>query len=689
MTAVSALSETFNLVLNCLNFDMIQYWKVTSLDGNLPSDLKDFKCQYSKITNSGKDILNNDHLISNHFLWEEYLEKNLEMCEGNLGQYLWLSSNENDLDFMINPKSQNSSPTDGVESDNSSNEIVAPDTEMPIVIPIKTFLIHRVKVLGEGNGYLVCYSFQHQLSYNPDKIDYVSAICDAAFLSTSASQSLQTINEDLDSKDFFFLDASDTETTPQLPLNQFSLTSKDFMDILLKTNSYEQQEQQAQAQALQEQSNKARIALQQQPKKDPNRRKSTNIPSNTSWSYTNRTLVNPPTSFLSSSSKNATQTYPIEELPILHDHAPDDLLISSFTDLKHLSYGLHSELLTGRYYGTKVFIKLMIPELVTSSLAQREFDFEQKLLRRVNHPNIVRILGSGIIPIPGKGSQRFTILEWLESGLVDMISTSTGKDKLIRKLIPSHKSIPFNSVVTIARDLANALDYLHTGVSYDVSIIHCQVEPENIRFDSNGIVKLIGFRASTCMRRRDSKSTRGYPVLEHTGTLRYTPPEVALRLSYSEKSDVYQFGIVLWQIARDKVPFLGLTKTEYLNRVVYANERPKVDKNWSPEFISLLQNCCHSDQFRRPSMSFVEDSLNHILSNSPTGKGGGMKKRLSWKLSNSHHRDGGGGDQHNRSEHGGHPGTGAAGSGGGSGGGSSKPSARRAIGESDRKSAWF
>lgn len=550
------------------------------------------------------------------------------MCDSNIGQYVWLSSDEDDVNIKL-----------------YDTKIHEEEENDEIVLPFKTILAHRVKVLGERNGYLVCYSF-NQIPFNTQKIDFVATICDAAFLSTSASQSFAAINEDLDSKDFFFLDAPDVDT-PQIPLNQLSLTSKEIMDILLKTN----------ANLVTQEEPKP---LLQQPKKDVNRRKS--MPPNSSWSYTNKTLVSP---YKPTSPSNQSQVYPLDDLPILQD-APEDMSIDSLTDLKHIALGTHSALMTARYYGTKVFVKFMIPELVSSSLAQREFEFEQKLLRRLDHPNIVRILGSGIVPNP-KGPRRFTVLEWLEEGLVNMISTSKGTDKLIRKLMPTRKSIPFSSVISIASDVANALEYLHSGVSPDASVIHCQLEPDNIRFDGRGVVKLIGFRSSTCMKRRDPHSSKGYPVVEHTGTLRYTPPEVALRLSYSEKSDVYQFGIVLWQIARDKVPFLGLTKTEYLNRVVYGNERPKVDKTWPPEFIFLLQSCCHSEQFRRPTMASVEQTLLTILSQSP---GKTVKKRLSWKLSNNIE------DTNNYSEHNGNS-------------GSAKVVGRRSIGESDRKSAWF
>ena len=46
----------------------------------------------------------------------------------------------------------------------------------------------------------------------------------------------------------------------------------------------------------------------------------------------------------------------------------------------------------------------------------------------------------------------------------------------------------------------------------------------------------------------------------NTGSLRYMAPEVALKKPYNEKADVYSFAIMLWQMARDKVPFKGMTR---------------------------------------------------------------------------------------------------------------------------------
>jgi serine/threonine protein kinase len=656
----SPLVLTLDLSSSVLKFDIVQFWKINSTNEKIT-------CHYFYISQNGRrKIPKNELLQQKHILWSETILRLSELCDSNIGQYIWMSSSEN-----------NNNHDD--EIDIASKELTIElsegnDSSVMMSLPMKTILVHRIKALGDEFGYLMCYSFK-QLEYSSKKIDYISTLCDAAFLSTSVTQSgfvSQMSHDDLDSKDFFFLDSTDEISIPQRPLNQISFTSEDIVNLILQSDSLSQSERERVA--IEEEETKRLTQLTIQTKKDANRRKSS-LPTNVSWSYTNRTLVSPAQA-VQSALPSLSPVFSINELPIVTD-APDDLSIELLTDFKHIAYGVHAALMTAIFHGIKVFVKLMISELVSSSLAQREFEYETAFLRRVDHPNIVKILGSGIAPDP-KGPRRFIVLEYLEDGLVDMISTSKGTDKLIRKLLPSHKSIPFSSVLLIARDVANALDYLHTGVSPEISLIHCQVEPENIRFDSNGVVKLIGFRSSTCMRRREPYSKKGFPVLEHSGTLRYTPPEVALRLSYSEKSDVYQFGIVLWQIARDKVPFLGFTKTEYLNRVVYGNERPKIDKTWPPEFVFLLEQCCHTDQFRRPTMESIENNLENLLQQISPGSRLTPKKRLSWKILKHSSEDSN--EEKGLSTHGA---TAAAVV------GKRGVSARRTIGESDRKSAWF
>lgn len=91
-------------------------------------------------------------------------------------------------------------------------------------------------------------------------------------------------------------------------------------------------------------------------------------------------------------------------------------------------------------------------------------------------------------------------------------------------------------------------------------------------------------------------------------------PEVALREPYSEKVDVYSFGIMLWQMARDNLPFTGLDKTAFMQEVVRGNLRPKLDRSWPDGFSNLLTACWARDPQKRPSFSVIVIELNTLMS---------------------------------------------------------------------------
>jgi len=91
-------------------------------------------------------------------------------------------------------------------------------------------------------------------------------------------------------------------------------------------------------------------------------------------------------------------------------------------------------------------------------------------------------------------------------------------------------------------------------------------------------------------------------------------PEVALREPYNEKVDVYSFGIMLWQMARDNLPFTGLGKTAFMQEVVRGNARPKLDRSWPDAFNNLLTGCWARDPQKRPSFAMILIELNSLMS---------------------------------------------------------------------------
>lgn len=99
----------------------------------------------------------------------------------------------------------------------------------------------------------------------------------------------------------------------------------------------------------------------------------------------------------------------------------------------------------------------------------------------------------------------------------------------------------------------------------------------------------------------------------YTGSLRYMAPEVALREPYTEKVDVYSFGIMLWQMARDSLPFAGLGKTAFMQDVVRGNLRPKLDRSWPEGFCNLLTSCWDRDPMKRPVFAQVMAELGSLM----------------------------------------------------------------------------
>jgi serine/threonine protein kinase len=101
-----------------------------------------------------------------------------------------------------------------------------------------------------------------------------------------------------------------------------------------------------------------------------------------------------------------------------------------------------------------------------------------------------------------------------------------------------------------------------------------------------------------------------------TGSLRYMAPEVASILSYNHKVDVYSYGIILWQMASNKVPFDGLNRAEFLQRVAQGNERPPLSSSWPVGFRNLLEKCWHPNAIERPNFDEVLNDLQALKKNS-------------------------------------------------------------------------
>lgn len=307
---------------------------------------------------------------------------------------------------------------------------------------------------------------------------------------------------------------------------------------------------------------------------------------------------------------SSTFSFPVAEISAKHI-LPNDLTIDSFADIKHIADGSNANVFLGKLRGQKVIIKMIKASVQNDAVSVHEFDVEHGLLCRVSHPNIIRIIGAGLFP------RRFIVLEYLGGGTLNtMLSQNQAKPGIASRLFRK-PTFTYSNLLLKARDLADAFDYIHHNVHPGACILHRDLKPDNVGFTTDGVLKLFDFGLATCVRSRTIE-TQKYDMTGFTGSLRYMAPESALRKAYTEKVDVYSFGILIWQMARDKVPFKGLTKEEFLRQVSAGGERPKLDSSWPAPFSSLLTRCWHSDPLQRPSFSAVVDEIDRlILSEAP------------------------------------------------------------------------
>jgi serine/threonine protein kinase len=305
-------------------------------------------------------------------------------------------------------------------------------------------------------------------------------------------------------------------------------------------------------------------------------------------------------------------SFPFHQIPILN-HVPLDIPWDDFKNVNQIANGSHSNVFTANWKSKLVIIKMISEPAEDNYLVVKEFFTEQELLIRIQHKNVVKILGAGRQP------RRFIVLELLDGGtLKDLFQSTISKQFLLPLKAFRKSTFTFDSLLMKARELAQALQYLHYDTHYGVTVLHRDLKPDNIGFDFDGTLKLFDFGLASCVRSRTTQNT-AYEMTGYTGSLRYMAPEVVLKQPYTEKVDVYSFAILVWQMGRDRVPFKLLNKDTYIAHVVHGSQRPKLDSRWPPAFSQLLTACWDKDPQIRPSFDIICIELTKIINAENSG----------------------------------------------------------------------
>jgi Tol biopolymer transport system component len=212
------------------------------------------------------------------------------------------------------------------------------------------------------------------------------------------------------------------------------------------------------------------------------------------------------------------------------------------------------------------------------------FQREAQVLASLNHPNIAAIYG-----LEESDGVRALVMELVEGPtLADRIAGGP---------------IPVDEVLTIARQIAEALE-----VAHERGVIHRDLKPANLKVTPGDQVKVLDFGLAkfTASESQSNDLSHSPTMIQGTqegmilGTAAYMSPEQAKGKIVDKRADVWAFGCVLYEMLTGKQSFSGETLTDVLAAVVRADPDWGAVPPGTPDAIRrLLRRCLTKDQKQR------------------------------------------------------------------------------------------
>ncbi|MCA9063495.1 MAG: serine/threonine protein kinase [Planctomycetaceae bacterium] len=196
--------------------------------------------------------------------------------------------------------------------------------------------------------------------------------------------------------------------------------------------------------------------------------------------------------------------------------------------------------------GKKVALKVLPPGIATDPKLLRRFEREIQILKKMDHPNIVKYYGGGT-----SGGQPWYAMEYIDGGS-------------LRDVLKKKKVLNWEQTIQIGRQLCAALEHAHYA-----GIIHRDLKPANLFITRKGRLKLGDFGIA-----RDTEATALTAAGKTVGTYAYMAPEqIHGSQPISGKTDLYATGCLLMEVLTGHTPFEGDNPVEMLMQHVDSDAR--------------------------------------------------------------------------------------------------------------------
>ena len=221
----------------------------------------------------------------------------------------------------------------------------------------------------------------------------------------------------------------------------------------------------------------------------------------------------------------------------------------------------------------EVAIKLIRPDIAEDKRTLERFVNEIKLAHRVSHRNIGKMYHLG----EDQGLHYIT-MEYVP-----------GED--LKSFIHRSRRLDIATTVAIAKQVCSGLSEAH-----DAGIVHRDLKPSNVMIDKDGNAKILDFGIARAAG-APGVTAEGSVI----GTPEYMSPEQVEGLEADRRSDIYSFGVILFEMVTGRLPFAA--ETPFVVAFKHQSERPtppeELNPQIPPQLSAVILRCLEKDRAKR------------------------------------------------------------------------------------------